>query len=31
VYTVAKIVQAGVEALDFVSPMAFSYSSGTRP
>lgn len=31
VYTVAKVVQAGTQALGFESPMRFSYSSGTRP
>jgi multimeric flavodoxin WrbA len=31
VYTVAKVVLAGASALDFESPMKFSYSSGTRP
>ena len=31
VYTVAKVVRAGIDALDFTSPMTFSYSSGTRP
>jgi len=30
VFTVAKVVQAGIEALDYASPMSFSYSSGTR-
>jgi multimeric flavodoxin WrbA len=30
VYTVAKVVRAGIGALDFTSPMTFSYSSGTR-
>ena len=30
VYTVAKLIKAGTEALDFVNPMTFSYSSGTR-
>ena len=29
-FTVAKVVQAGIAALDFKSPMTFSYSSGTR-
>ncbi len=31
VYTVAKVVRAGIDALGFESPMSFSYSSGTRP
>ena len=31
VYTVAKVMRAGIQALDFHSPMKFSYSSGTRP
>jgi len=31
VYTVAKVVKAGVEAIDFASPMRFSYTSGVRP
>ena len=30
VYTVAKVVKAGAEALDFTSPMKFSYTSGMR-
>jgi multimeric flavodoxin WrbA len=30
VYTVAKVVRAGIQSLDFHSPMKFSYSSGTR-
>lgn len=30
VYTLAKVIKAGVGALDFVSPMKFSYSQGTR-
>jgi multimeric flavodoxin WrbA len=31
VFTVAKVVRAGVQALDFENPMTFSYGSGTRP
>jgi multimeric flavodoxin WrbA len=31
VFTLAKVIKAGVEALDFVSPMKFSYTQGTRP
>ncbi len=31
VFTVAKVVQAGIRALDFRNPMVFSYTSGTRP
>jgi len=31
VYTLAKVFQAGVKALDYENPMRFSYSSGTRP
>jgi multimeric flavodoxin WrbA len=31
VYTVAKVVKAGVGALNYESPMRFSYSSGVRP
>jgi len=31
VYTVANVVRAGIRALDFTSPMTFSYTSGTRP
>lgn len=30
VFTVAKVVQAGVDALGFKSPMVFSYTSGVR-
>ncbi len=30
VYTLAKVFKAGVEATGFVSPMKFSYTSGTR-
>jgi len=31
VFTVSKVVRAGIEALGYESPMRFSYSSGTRP
>jgi multimeric flavodoxin WrbA len=31
VFTVAKVVRAGVRALNFESPMTFSYGAGTRP
>jgi len=31
VYTVAKVVRAGIAALDYESPMRFSYTSGVRP
>lgn len=31
VFTVAKVLRAGVEALDFENPMTFSYGAGTRP
>ncbi len=31
VFTVAKLIKAGVRTLDFKSPMVFSYSAGTRP
>lgn len=31
VFSVAKVVRAGVQALDFENPMTFSYGSGTRP
>jgi multimeric flavodoxin WrbA len=30
VFTVARLIRAGSEALDFKNPMTFSYSSGTR-
>jgi len=30
VFTVARLIKAGTEALQFTSPMTFSYSSGTR-
>ncbi len=30
VFTLAKIIQAGIEATGFVNPMKFSYSQGTR-
>ena len=31
VYTVAKVVRAGIDALGYESPMRFSYSLGVRP
>ncbi len=31
VFTVAKVFQAGVRAIDFKNPMVFSYAAGTRP
>jgi multimeric flavodoxin WrbA len=31
VFTVAKLVAAGVQALGYENPMTFSYSAGTRP
>ncbi len=31
VFTLAKVVRAGIEATGFVSPMKFSYSQGVRP
>lgn len=31
VFTVAKVVRAGIAALDYKSAMAFSYTSGMRP
>jgi multimeric flavodoxin WrbA len=31
VFTLAKVIQAGIEATGFVSPMKFSYSQGVRP
>jgi multimeric flavodoxin WrbA len=31
VYTVAKVVRAGIDALGYKSPMRFSYSQGVRP
>jgi multimeric flavodoxin WrbA len=30
VFTIAKLIKAGVEATDFHSPMKFSYTAGTR-
>jgi multimeric flavodoxin WrbA len=30
VYTLAKVIKAGIEATGFLSPMKFSYTSGTR-
>jgi len=31
VFTIAGVVQAGIRAIDFKSPMVFSYSAGVRP
>jgi len=31
VFTLARLIQAGIEATGFESPMRFSYSQGTRP
>jgi multimeric flavodoxin WrbA len=31
VFTMARIIKAGIEATGFANPMKFSYSSGTRP
>lgn len=31
VFTLARLLKAGVEATGFVNPMKFSYSAGTRP
>jgi multimeric flavodoxin WrbA len=31
VYTVAKVIQTGIQTLGFESPMKFSYEAGTRP
>jgi multimeric flavodoxin WrbA len=31
VFSLAKLIKAGVEATGFESPMKFSYTSGTRP
>lgn len=31
VFTLARLIRAGIQATGFVSPMKFSYSAGTRP
>jgi hypothetical protein len=31
VFTLARLLQAGVEASGFVNPMKFSYTQGMRP